>query len=62
MSVVGSGTSTLAAALTPVIDAGELPKRYGGEAEAFDSATALTSAPREAPAASATSDLINNEQ
>lgn len=35
MSVVGTGEATVAAALLPVIDAKELPKRYGGEAEAF---------------------------
>ncbi|KAI0683682.1 CRAL-TRIO domain-containing protein [Cytidiella melzeri] len=35
MSVVGTGKSTVSAALLPVIDAKELPKRYGGEAEAF---------------------------
>jgi len=35
MSVVGSGTPTISQALLPVINAEELPKRYGGEAEAF---------------------------
>ena len=35
MSVVGSGTATISEALLPVIDIKELPKRYGGEAEAF---------------------------
>jgi hypothetical protein len=35
MSVVGSGTATINEALLPVIDTKELPKRYGGEAEAF---------------------------
>lgn len=35
LNVVGSGTVTISAALLPVIDAKELPKRYGGEAEAF---------------------------
>lgn len=35
LNVVGSGTATIGAALLPVIDAKELPKRYGGEAEAF---------------------------
>jgi phosphatidylinositol transfer protein SFH5 len=32
MSVVGSGPSTIGAALLPVIDAEELPSRYGGKA------------------------------
>lgn len=31
MSVVGSGPETISDALLPVIDKGELPKRYGGE-------------------------------
>ncbi|KAJ3732104.1 CRAL-TRIO domain-containing protein [Lentinula guzmanii] len=35
MSVVGSGASTIGKALLPEIDAKQLPKRYGGEAEAF---------------------------
>ena len=35
MNVVGSGTPTISQALLPVIDTKELPKRYGGEAEAF---------------------------
>jgi phosphatidylinositol transfer protein SFH5 len=35
MNVVGSGADTISVALLPVIDAKELPKRYGGEAEAF---------------------------
>jgi len=35
MSVVGSGTITISGALLPIIDVKELPKRYGGEAEAF---------------------------
>jgi len=35
MSVVGSGASTISGALLPLISAEELPKRYGGEAEAF---------------------------
>ncbi|KAI0825493.1 CRAL/TRIO domain-containing protein [Irpex lacteus] len=35
MNVVGTGKSTVSAALLPVIDAKELPKRYGGEAEGF---------------------------
>ncbi|KAF9646226.1 CRAL/TRIO domain-containing protein [Thelephora ganbajun] len=35
MNVVGSGTATISEALLPVVDARELPKRYGGEAEAF---------------------------
>ena len=35
MSVVGSGTATISEALLPIVDAKELPKRYGGEAEAF---------------------------
>lgn len=33
MSVVGSGPATIAAALRPIIDDSELPKRYGGEGE-----------------------------
>ncbi|KAJ3772673.1 CRAL-TRIO domain-containing protein [Lentinula raphanica] len=36
MSVVGSGTSALGKALLPEIDAKQLPKRYGGEADAFN--------------------------
>ncbi|KAJ3521781.1 hypothetical protein NMY22_g12167 [Coprinellus aureogranulatus] len=35
MAVVGSSTSALRSALLPHIDAKQLPKRYGGEAEAF---------------------------
>ncbi|KAF5377763.1 hypothetical protein D9757_008087 [Collybiopsis confluens] len=35
MSVVGSGASTIGKALLPEIDAKQLPKRYGGEADAF---------------------------
>ena len=35
MSVVGTGKSAIADALLPLIDAKELPQRYGGEAEAF---------------------------
>jgi len=35
MSVVGTGVPTIHAALSPIIDEKELPKRYGGEAEAF---------------------------
>ncbi|KAI0339453.1 CRAL/TRIO domain-containing protein [Trametopsis cervina] len=35
MSVVGPGEKTVKAALIPVIDVKELPKRYGGEADAF---------------------------
>lgn len=35
LNVVGNGTDVIGAALLPVIDAKELPKRYGGEAEAF---------------------------
>lgn len=35
MSVVGTGKHTIAAALLPFIDAKQLPKRYGGEADAF---------------------------
>ncbi|KIM22854.1 hypothetical protein M408DRAFT_28393 [Serendipita vermifera MAFF 305830] len=33
MSVVGSGPATIAAALHPIIDDAELPKRYGGAGE-----------------------------
>jgi len=35
MSVVGSGQRAIGQALLPVIDADQLPKRYGGEADAF---------------------------
>ena len=35
LNVVGSSTSTIGAALLPVIDAKELPRKYGGEAEDF---------------------------
>jgi hypothetical protein len=35
MSVVGSGASAISEALLPIIDAKELPKRYGGDAEGF---------------------------
>ncbi|TFK81322.1 CRAL/TRIO domain-containing protein [Polyporus arcularius HHB13444] len=35
MSVVGSGAKTLRAELSQVIPVSELPKRYGGEADAF---------------------------
>ncbi|PAV19650.1 CRAL TRIO domain-containing [Pyrrhoderma noxium] len=35
MSVVGTGPATIGKDLLPHIDAKELPKRYGGEAEAF---------------------------
>lgn len=35
LSMVGSGVSTVKAALIPVIDEKHLPKRYGGEADAF---------------------------
>lgn len=31
MSVVGSGPATISAALLPVIDKAEIPKRYGGD-------------------------------
>jgi phosphatidylinositol transfer protein SFH5 len=33
MSVVGSGPATISAALLPIIDEAELPKRYGGNGE-----------------------------
>jgi hypothetical protein len=33
MSVVGSGPATISAALLPIIDEAELPKRYGGTGE-----------------------------
>lgn len=39
MTVVGHGKSTIGAALLPVIDANELPSRYGGKAESFDPKT-----------------------
>ncbi|KAJ3542137.1 hypothetical protein NM688_g6003 [Phlebia brevispora] len=35
MSVVGTGQPVIAEAMLPLIDAQELPKRYGGEAEGF---------------------------
>ncbi|OCH87799.1 CRAL/TRIO domain-containing protein [Obba rivulosa] len=35
MNMVGSGRSTIAAALLPYIDASQLPKRYGGDAPDF---------------------------
>ncbi|KAI6113133.1 CRAL-TRIO domain-containing protein [Pisolithus sp. B1] len=35
MAVVGSGPRTIGAALLPIIDERELPKRYGGSAEGF---------------------------
>ncbi|EMD38799.1 hypothetical protein CERSUDRAFT_112536 [Gelatoporia subvermispora B] len=35
MSMIGSGPSTIGAAVLPVIDAAELPKRYGGQASDF---------------------------
>lgn len=35
MSVVGSGASTIGKALLPIIEAKELPKQYGGEADGF---------------------------
>jgi hypothetical protein len=35
LNVVGGGPAVIGAALLPVIDAKELPKQYGGEAEAF---------------------------
>jgi hypothetical protein len=35
MAVIGSSTSSLQSALLPHIEAKELPKRYGGDAEAF---------------------------
>ena len=35
VKVVGSGTSTVRTAFLPVIDAKELPRKYGGEAEDF---------------------------
>ncbi|KAG7443538.1 CRAL/TRIO domain-containing protein [Guyanagaster necrorhizus] len=35
MSVVGSGAPTIGKVLLPIIDAKELPKQYGGEAEGF---------------------------
>jgi hypothetical protein len=33
MTVVGSGAETIGRALLPVIDAQELPERYGGKAK-----------------------------
>jgi phosphatidylinositol transfer protein SFH5 len=35
MSVVGTGAHVIGASLLPIIDAKELPKRYGGEADGF---------------------------
>ena len=35
MQVVGTGKATILAAFVPFIDTKELPKRYGGEADAF---------------------------
>jgi phosphatidylinositol transfer protein SFH5 len=35
MSVVGKGSDTIGKELLVIIDASELPKRYGGKAEAF---------------------------
>ena len=35
MTVVGSGSHAIGKELLPVIDAKQLPKRYGGDAEAF---------------------------
>jgi len=37
MSVVGSGAPTIGKELLPVIDASELPKRYGGQSEGWES-------------------------
>lgn len=35
MSVVGTSQGEISEAMLPLIDAKELPKRYGGEAEGF---------------------------
>ncbi|EJD07682.1 CRAL/TRIO domain-containing protein [Fomitiporia mediterranea MF3/22] len=35
MSVVGTGAQVIGKELLPIVDAKELPKRYGGEADAF---------------------------
>lgn len=35
MRVVGSGPKAIGKEILPFVDASELPKRYGGEAEAF---------------------------
>lgn len=35
LNMVGTGRSTIAAALLPHIDGKQLPKRYGGEADAW---------------------------
>ena len=40
MTVVGQGPKTIAPELLPIIDAKELPKRYGGEAAGWDEAKA----------------------
>ena len=36
MTVVGQGPKTIAPELLPIIDAKELPRRYGGEAAGWD--------------------------
>ncbi len=35
MTVVGTGSQTIGVELLPFVDADELPKRYGGNADAF---------------------------
>ena len=35
LDMVGTGPETIGKALLPAVDAKELPKRYGGEAEGF---------------------------
>ena len=35
LEVVGTGADTIGKALLPAVDAKELPKQYGGEAEGF---------------------------
>ena len=35
MSVVGIGPTTIGKALLPLVDADELPERYGGKAKAW---------------------------
>jgi len=37
MSVVGSGAQSIGKELLPLIDASELPKRYGGQSDAWES-------------------------
>lgn len=36
MSVIGAGPQTIGKELLPVIDASELPKRYGGQSDGWE--------------------------